>query len=99
MTRAHFERFAAAIAAEVDYLLDCRGFQSEKVGRLITTARLAASFAEIAAEANPRFDRGRFAVACHLPASLMLFADISEDDGTAACFGYAADGKTKVRVA
>ena len=105
MTQKDFITFASTIAAEAEYLMTSTtaGFdhpggggwinRREASGRMITLARIADGYARAAAADNPRFDRGKFAVACHLPASIVLLADV--DGG---CHGYSADGLTKVKV-
>lgn len=95
MTSRHFIDFADFIASEVDFIVGGVGVTNRGTAtlRMTTLARCADHFAHMAAKDNPRFDRARFAVACHLPASILLFAD---PDGT--CHGIAADGKTQVPV-
>jgi hypothetical protein len=63
MTKRHFKLFAAKIKADVDAALQhCR---PDMVEDAVTKARYAADmFASVAAEDNPRFDRGRFLAAC-----------------------------------
>lgn len=74
MTKKHFEAFAQRVAADIQTAKDGFGLlpadeviaESYKEGWIAAQRRCARTFADIAAQDNPRFDRTRFLKACGL---------------------------------